>query len=111
MKRGQVFAVKKLKCDEENLDTESMKTFKNEVAAMNEIRHRNIVKLSGLCPEGLHRFLIYEYMDRGSLADMLENDERALEVEWAKRVDIVKGVARALSYMHRDCNPPLIHRF
>ncbi|RYR22129.1 hypothetical protein Ahy_B03g067406 [Arachis hypogaea] len=58
MKGGQVFAVKKLKCDEEeNLDTESMKTFKNEVAAMNEIRHRNIVKLCGFCPEGLHKFL------------------------------------------------------
>ncbi|KAL1324776.1 MDIS1-interacting receptor like kinase 2-like [Arachis ipaensis] len=110
LKGGQVFAVKKLKCDEENLDIESIKTFKSEVAAMNEIRHRNIVKLYGFCSKGLHRFLIYEYMDRGSLADMLENDERALELEWAKRVDIVKGVARALSYMHHDCNPPLIHR-
>ncbi|MED6107418.1 hypothetical protein PIB30_013775 [Stylosanthes scabra] len=110
MKGGQVFAVKKLKCDEENLDSESIKTFKNEVAAMNETRHRNIVKLYGFCSEGLHTFLIYEYMDRGSLADMLGNDLRALELDWPKRVDIVKGVASALSYMHHDCNPPLIHR-
>ena len=43
MKGGQIFAVKKLKCDEENLDVESIKTFKNEVEAMSETRHRNIV--------------------------------------------------------------------
>ncbi|MBA0754146.1 hypothetical protein Gogos_022381, partial [Gossypium gossypioides] len=27
-----------------------------------------------------------------------------------KRVNIVKGVAHALSYMHHDCNPPIVHR-
>ncbi|KAM7508046.1 hypothetical protein LguiA_018499 [Lonicera macranthoides] len=27
-----------------------------------------------------------------------------------KRVDIVKGTARALSYMHHDCTPTIVHR-
>ncbi|MBA0739364.1 hypothetical protein Gogos_012644, partial [Gossypium gossypioides] len=27
-----------------------------------------------------------------------------------KRVNIVKGVAYALFYMHHDCNPPIVHR-
>ncbi|CAJ1934269.1 unnamed protein product [Sphenostylis stenocarpa] len=110
MKGGQVYAVKKLKCDAENLDVESIKSFQSEVEALSETRHRNIVKLYGFCSEGMHTFLIYEYMGRGNLADMLRNDKDALVLDWPKRVDIVKGVASALSYMHHDCAPPLIHR-
>ncbi|CAJ1934271.1 unnamed protein product [Sphenostylis stenocarpa] len=110
MKGGQVFAVKRLKCDADYLDVESIKSFQNEVKAMTETRHRNIVKLYGFCSQGMHTFLIYEYMDRGNLADMLKGENDALELDWHKRVDIIKGVASALSYMHHDCTPPLIHR-
>lgn len=110
MQGGQVFAVKKLKCDEDNLDIESIKSFQSEVEAMTDMRHRNIVKLYGFCSEGLHTFLIYEYMDKGNLADMLTNDKETLMLDWPKRICIIKGVANALSYMHHDCAPPLIHR-
>ncbi|KAK1381296.1 hypothetical protein POM88_028040 [Heracleum sosnowskyi] len=30
--------------------------------------------------------------------------------DWSKRVNIVKGIAHALSYMHHDCSPPIVHR-
>ncbi|KAI4332709.1 hypothetical protein L6164_017595 [Bauhinia variegata] len=49
-------------------------------------------------------------MERGSMEDMLKNDREALELDWPKRAEIVKGVAKALSYMHHDCFPPIIHR-
>ena len=49
-------------------------------------------------------------MDRGNLVDMLGNDNKALGLGWPKRVDTIKGVASALSYMNHDCVPPLIHR-
>ena len=29
---------------------------------------------------------------------------------WNKRVNIIEGVAHALSYMHHDCSPPVVHR-
>ncbi|RDY07045.1 MDIS1-interacting receptor like kinase 2, partial [Mucuna pruriens] len=110
MQGGQVFAVKKLKCDADNLDVDSIKTFQNEVEAMKETRHRNIVKLYGFCSQGMNTFLIFEYMDRGNLEDMLRDEKDASELDWPKRVVIIKGVASALSYMHHDCVPPLIHR-
>ncbi|XP_057737394.1 MDIS1-interacting receptor like kinase 2-like [Arachis stenosperma] len=106
----EVFAVKKLKCESESLDVESIKSFQSEVEAMRETRHRNIVKLYGFCSNKTHTFLIYEYLDRGNLAEMLGNDIKALELDWPKRVNIIKGVAHALSYMHHDHTPPLIHR-
>ncbi|XP_039120145.1 MDIS1-interacting receptor like kinase 2-like [Dioscorea cayenensis subsp. rotundata] len=33
-----------------------------------------------------------------------------MELDWIKRVRIVRDIAQALSYLHHDCNPPIIHR-
>ncbi|KAI9080622.1 hypothetical protein K1719_037428 [Acacia pycnantha] len=106
-----IFAIKKLVCEADSIDIQSIKAFESEIKALTETRHRNIVKLYGFCSQSwLHTFLIYEYMERGSLADILRNNEEALELDWSKRVEIIKGVAHALSYMHHDCNPPIVHR-
>ncbi|GMN40982.1 hypothetical protein TIFTF001_010196 [Ficus carica] len=107
----QVFAVKKLSFHAtDGSQIESIKIFANEVAALTEIRHRNIVKLFGFCSQAMHTFLVYEFLERGSLADILRSDEEAEKLDWEKRIRVVKGVAHALSYMHHDCVPPIIHR-
>ncbi|XP_022774027.1 probable leucine-rich repeat receptor-like protein kinase At1g35710, partial [Durio zibethinus] len=106
---GKIVALKKLhrlEAEDPGFD----KSFRNEVKILSEIRHRNIVKLHGYC---LHRrcmFLIYEYMERGSLFYVLSNDDEAVELNWIKRVEIIKSVAQALSYLHHDCTPPIVHR-
>lgn len=108
---NQVFAVKKLNFQAtDDSQIESIKNFGNEVAALTEIRHRNIVKLFGFCSQGMHTFLVYEFVERGSLADILQSDEEAEKLDWGKRIRVAKGVAHALSYMHHDCVPPIIHR-
>ncbi|KAK1260421.1 putative LRR receptor-like serine/threonine-protein kinase [Acorus gramineus] len=80
------------------------------VRALTGMRHRNIVKLYGFCPHSRCMLLIYEYMERGSLRDILRDDVRAAELDWAKRAEAVKGVANALAYMHHDCTPGIVHR-
>ncbi|KAG5551872.1 hypothetical protein RHGRI_010096 [Rhododendron griersonianum] len=82
----------------------------NKVRALTEIRHRNIVKFLGFCSHSQNYFLVYEYLERGSLASIFSRDEEAKELDWPKRVNIVKGVAHVLSYMHHDCTPPIVHR-
>ncbi|CAK9170768.1 unnamed protein product [Ilex paraguariensis] len=99
-------AVKKLYSSE----IEDSKGFLNEVRALTEIRHRNIVKFYGFCSHSRHSFLVYEYLERGSLAKILSMEDEAKKLDWSKRVRIVKGVAHALSYMHHDCLPPIVHR-
>ena len=106
---SQVLAVKKLSSHAEGVGAENIKSFTNELAALTEIRHRNIVKLLGFCFNEEHMFFIYEFMERGNLADILSSKE-AKELNWETRVRIIKGVAYALSYMHHDCVPPIIHR-
>ncbi|XP_050107692.1 MDIS1-interacting receptor like kinase 2-like isoform X3 [Malus sylvestris] len=106
---GSIVAVKKL---HQKLDREetSQKEFHNEISALINIRHRNIVKLCGFCSNSQHSFLVYEYLDKGSLASILSKEDEAKKLDWSRRVRIVKGVAHALSYMHHDCVPPIVHR-
>ncbi|XP_048318523.2 probable leucine-rich repeat receptor-like protein kinase At1g35710 [Ziziphus jujuba] len=106
---GKVVALKKLHTLEAEEPT-LIKSFKNEVKTLTEIRHRNIVKLHGFCLHKRCMFLIYEYMERGSLFYVLNNDVEAVELDWRKRVNIIKGIANALCYMHHDCTPQIVHR-
>ncbi|KAI8566731.1 hypothetical protein RHMOL_Rhmol02G0064800 [Rhododendron molle] len=106
---GQVVAVKKLFMNEDSEIGEIM-SFANEIATLTEVRHRNIVKLYGFCFHEKHTFLVCEYMERGSLADVLRGEEEAKELDWSKRANVARGVAHALSYLHHNCVPPIIHR-
>ncbi|WVZ08525.1 hypothetical protein V8G54_021871 [Vigna mungo] len=33
-----------------------------------------------------------------------------LELSWARRLKIVQGIAHAISYLHTDCSPQIVHR-
>ncbi|XP_057741201.1 MDIS1-interacting receptor like kinase 2-like [Arachis stenosperma] len=106
---GKVVAVKKLH-QRESQNPSFDKSFRNEVKMLTEIRHRNIVKLHGFCLHSQCMFLIYEYMEKGSLFYALRIDDEAEELTWRHRVNILSGAANALSYMHHDCSPPIVHR-
>ncbi|KAJ0780225.1 putative protein kinase RLK-Pelle-LRR-XI-1 family [Helianthus annuus] len=105
----EVLAVKKIHQPEEG-ETQNLKSFENEIRALTEIRHLNIVKLYGFCSHSRHSFLVYEFLSGGSLRSVLNHMEQAVEFDWEKRVMAVKGIAKALSYMHHDCSQPIIHR-
>uniref|UniRef100_A0A0E0E946 non-specific serine/threonine protein kinase n=1 Tax=Oryza meridionalis TaxID=40149 RepID=A0A0E0E946_9ORYZ len=105
---GRLVAVKKLHPTEVEMTDEKM--FLNEIEVLMKIRHRSIVKLYGYCSHPHYKFLVYDYIDRGSLHVTLENEEVAKELDWPKRAAIVRDVAQAIYYLHHECNPPIIHR-
>ncbi|GLT40888.1 hypothetical protein SLA2020_149890 [Shorea laevis] len=107
---GDTVAVKKFHSLSNDIELADQKEFLNEIRALTQIQHRNIVKLYGFCAAPKHSFLIYKYHEKGSLATILSNDEVANELDWEKRINVVKGIAYALSYMHHDSSPPIIHR-
>ncbi|KAD4178738.1 hypothetical protein E3N88_27329 [Mikania micrantha] len=106
---GKTFALKKLHRFEAKQPAFDQ-SFKNEIQVLTNLRHKNIVKLYGFCLHNKCNFLVYEYIERGSLFCALSNTELAVEVDWMKRVNIIKDVAHALAYMHHDCSPPIVHR-
>jgi tRNA A-37 threonylcarbamoyl transferase component Bud32 len=103
-----IVAVKKIQLagGETSLDVEA---FYREISTITQIRHRNIAKLFGYCSSPQNKFLVYKYYEKRDLHNIL-NSEQALELDWAKRKVILRDVACALSHLHHDCYPPMVHR-
>ncbi|XP_078166459.1 uncharacterized protein LOC144561316 [Carex rostrata] len=101
-------AVKKimLASGESSLDAEA---FHREIHTITHIRHRNIAKLYGYCSSPQNKYLVYKYYEKRDLHNILKSEE-AIELDWAKRKVIMRDVACALSHLHHDCYPPIVHR-
>ncbi|XP_024035632.1 MDIS1-interacting receptor like kinase 2 [Citrus clementina] len=106
---GEIIAVKKFHSPLPGEMT-FQQEFLNEVKALTEIWHRNIVKVYGFCLHVRHLFIVYEYFKMCSLAVILSNDAAAKNLGWTRRMNMIKGIVDALSYMHNDCFPPIVHR-
>ncbi|WCJ44472.1 Leucine-rich repeat receptor-like protein kinase family protein [Euphorbia peplus] len=106
---GTMLAVKKLH-HLRNSHRTCQQEFLNEVRVLTEINHQNIVKLYGFCTCAQHSFLVYEYFEGSNLATILADNEDSKELDWRRRVNIIKGIANALSYMHHESSPPIVHR-
>ncbi|KAJ4835430.1 hypothetical protein Tsubulata_037698 [Turnera subulata] len=86
------------------------KEFRMAVSTLGRMHHRNLVPLKGFCFESNHRFLLYEYVQNGSLEEWLfsiKHDQH--ERNWQKRLEIAIGVARALAYLHSECQLCVAH--
>ncbi|CAN6231244.1 unnamed protein product [Urochloa humidicola] len=104
---GNVYAIKLLHSVDDFIDE---KGFHAEIQVLTKIRHRCIVKLHGYCSHSKCKFLVYDLIEKGSLASNLQEEQLAKELDWSKRAAIVKDVAQALSYLHYDWDIPIIHR-
>ncbi|XP_010275805.1 PREDICTED: probable LRR receptor-like serine/threonine-protein kinase At2g24230 [Nelumbo nucifera] len=108
-----------------------------ELEYLGRIKHPNLVPLTGYCLAGDQRIAIYDYMENGNLqnllhdlplgvqttedwsTDMWEEDNNngiqnvgseGLLTTWRFRHKIALGTARALTFLHHGCSPPIIHR-
>ncbi|KAJ0983820.1 hypothetical protein J5N97_002176 [Dioscorea zingiberensis] len=88
----------------------SLKEFETELETVGSIKHRNLVSLQGysLSPSG--NLLFYDYMENGSLWDLLHGPSKKKKLDWETRLRIALGAAQGLAYLHHDCSPRIIHR-
>ncbi|KAJ4797316.1 Protein kinase superfamily protein [Rhynchospora pubera] len=104
---GTEVAIKKLL---NNLG-QAEKEFRVEVEAIGHVRHKNLVRLLGYCVEGIHRMLVYEYVNNGNLEQWLHGAMRQRGVlTWEARMKIILGIAKALAYLHEAIEPKVVHR-
>lgn len=82
--------------------------FEMELEVLCNIRHRNIVNLLGYCSEMGERLLVYEYMPHGTLHDHLHSGLSPLN--WSLRLKIAMQAAKGLEYLHKEAEPPIVHR-
>ncbi|EOA12844.1 hypothetical protein CARUB_v10025811mg [Capsella rubella] len=112
LKSGQTLAVKKL-WGGAGQKPKSESLFRSEVEILGRVRHGNIVKLLMCCNGEEFRFLVYEFMENGSLGDVLHSKKEHSAVsslDWTTRFSIAVGAAQGLAYLHHDSVPPIVHR-
>ncbi|KAJ3678983.1 hypothetical protein LUZ61_021147 [Rhynchospora tenuis] len=94
------------------LQTAAVTTTANDtmdlVDNLSRVHHKNLVKLIGYCNDRNQIALVYEHMEEGNLQDWIKGN--AWPLPWKKRVRIAYESAQGLEYLHKMCNPPLIHR-
>ncbi|KAM3240117.1 hypothetical protein ACQJBY_053668 [Aegilops geniculata] len=105
---GSKLAIKKLNGEMCLMERE----FSAEVDALSMAQHDNLVPLWGYCIQGNSRFLVYSYMENGSLDDWLHNryDDAISFLDWPTRLKIAQGASMGLSYIHDVCKPQIVHR-
>ncbi|KAF8667572.1 hypothetical protein HU200_052774 [Digitaria exilis] len=87
------------------------KEFLAEAQHLTRVHHKNLVSLIGYCKDKKHMALVYEYMHGGNLEDRLRGEAAAATpLTWHQRLKIALDSAQGLEYLHRSCQPPLIHR-
>ncbi|KAF4360063.1 hypothetical protein F8388_011300 [Cannabis sativa] len=98
-----------------NLSTVKKETHMVELEFFSKVSHARFVPFLGHCLENENeKFLVYKYLPNGDLSSSLfkkTNTEDGLQsLDWITRLKIALGAAEGLSYLHHECNPPLVHR-
>ncbi|XP_056160307.1 LRR receptor-like serine/threonine-protein kinase ERL1 isoform X1 [Syzygium oleosum] len=106
LKNSRPIAIKRLY----NQHPHNSQEFETELETIGSIRHRNVVSLHGYALSPYGNLLFYDYMENGSLWDLLHGPPKKVKLDWETRLKIAVGAAQGLAYLHHDCNPRIIHR-
>eukprot|EP01102_Stenamoeba_stenopodia_P009474 TRINITY_DN2796_c0_g2_i2.p1 TRINITY_DN2796_c0_g2~~TRINITY_DN2796_c0_g2_i2.p1 ORF type:complete len:572 (-),score=128.79 TRINITY_DN2796_c0_g2_i2:239-1954(-) len=103
--RGTEVAVKKLLV--QNLNSRQFEDFLQEIMLMKKLRHPNILLYMGVCTAMPNLCIVTEFMNRGSLWDVLHNYQ--IPLDWRLIFKMAIDAAKGMTYLHGD-KPPIIHR-
>ncbi|SPT17461.1 unnamed protein product [Triticum aestivum] len=103
---GEEIAVKRLS----KSSAQGVEELKNELALVAKLKHKNLVRLVGVCLEQQERLLVYEFLPNRSLDKILFDTEKREQLDWGKRYKIIHGIARGLQYLHEDSQLKVVHR-
>ncbi len=105
---GDQVAIKELMAEWVTRAPDSIERFRREGEALRKLNHPNIVKVLATLDEGDQHYLIMEYVNGGSLADLLKRQQQ-LPIEQVIPIglELSDALSRAhhLDIIHRDIKP------
>ncbi|CAN6456897.1 unnamed protein product [Victoria cruziana] len=87
---------------------QGIKQYTAEIELLMKVHHKYLASFVGFCDEDEKLILVYEYMGRGNLREMLSDE--TYTPDWKQRLQMALNVATALEYLHSGCRPPIVHR-
>ncbi|KAG8055043.1 hypothetical protein GUJ93_ZPchr0001g30539 [Zizania palustris] len=85
------------------------KDFLPEVQTLSKVHHKNLVALVGYCQNKKCLALVYDFMPRGNLQQLLSGGYDC-SLNWEERLHIALDAAQGLEYLHESCTPSIVHR-
>ncbi|KAK1166760.1 interleukin-1 receptor-associated kinase 3 [Acipenser oxyrinchus oxyrinchus] len=99
--RNQTYAVKLFKQGKQTEWKKLWKLFMSEINVLILYHHPHIIELSGYCSDNGSYCLVYPYMHNGSLHSRLHcPPDKPTLLPWETRLNVVKGTAQAIQYLH-----------
>ncbi|XP_062208452.1 lysM domain receptor-like kinase 3 [Phragmites australis] len=98
-------AVKKMKASKS-------KEFFAELKVLCKVHHINVVELIGYAAGDNHLYLVYEYVQNGSLSEHLHDPllKGHQPLSWTARTQIASDAARGIEYIHDHTKACYVHR-
>ncbi|XP_055961423.1 probable LRR receptor-like serine/threonine-protein kinase At1g12460 [Mercurialis annua] len=95
----------------------SQEEFEQDIGRLGNLRHPNLVAFQGYYWSSNMQLLLSEFAPNGNLYDNLHGLDYPStstgvgnrELYWSRRFQIALGTAKALSYLHHDCKPQILH--
>ncbi|XP_045787320.1 receptor-like protein kinase [Trifolium pratense] len=103
-----VFAVKKFEFTSRR--EKQLRMMRKEIEVLGMYKHRNIIKYADYWIGASYGLVLYEFMENGSLHDILHETNPPPPLTWKARFNIAVGIAEGLAYLHNNCDPPIVHR-
>ncbi|CAM0954243.1 unnamed protein product [Alopecurus aequalis] len=91
------------------VDERQKKEFGKEMLILSQLNHKNIVKLVGCCLEVEVPVLVYEFVTKGTLFELIHGNNKALQISFNTLLRIAHEAAEGLSFLHSYASPPIIH--
>ncbi|XP_012568576.1 uncharacterized protein [Cicer arietinum] len=104
----QVFAAKKIEFGWKKEKRLSLMC--NEIEILGMFKHRNLIKYADYWFGKEYGLVLYEFMENGSLYDILHEKKPPPRLTWNVRFKLAVGIAQGLAYLHYDCVPRIVHR-
>ncbi|GKV17157.1 hypothetical protein SLEP1_g27693 [Rubroshorea leprosula] len=92
---------------EQDLTTENMKDFCNEISILSRLRHPNVILFLGACTKPPRLSMITEYMEMGSLYYLIHLSGQKKKLSWRRRLKMLRDICRGLMCIHRM---KIVHR-
>ncbi|XP_017776288.1 PREDICTED: atrial natriuretic peptide receptor 1-like, partial [Nicrophorus vespilloides] len=72
----------------------------SEIKQVINIGHKNTIRFLGACIENPGILIITEYCPRGSLRDVLDNNE--INLNWKNKLSLIENIAKGMKYLHNS---------
>ncbi|KAK2704872.1 hypothetical protein QYM36_017049, partial [Artemia franciscana] len=93
--KGNAVAVKLIKCTKVDLTNRELLL---QLKQMKDLNHDHLVRFVGACIDPPEPCILSEYCPRGSLQDILENEE--IKLDWMFRYSLLHDIVKGMSFLH-----------